>query len=114
MITWNSIVSELEPLVATMNKMADSMFKAVKALEEKLDEIGVGVPAEVGDSELCLCYQRFGAKFRIVVALDDSPPKPWSDLSRDLKYETFFMIPQLLEQILEQTKVRVEHLRGLQ
>jgi hypothetical protein len=120
--------SHLRTYAARLNKLSDDAAATVKAVEDFLnDECSVGIYSEVifasRTEELddhppitfysAIAYARVGSRFRIaIVHGDDNSPedpsvKPWSDCSRDEKFDSIAKLPELLDRISEELDTKI-------
>src|SRR5262249_11836079 len=120
-------IQKLRELAPALNVTADRAVKIVQEVETALNELSIGVAAEVQVGRVRegvgrkiwlkkLVYCRVEGKFRIAVReelhigdddeakLDEEELTPWAEAARDDKLETFPFVEKLLLQIVENAK----------
>ena len=118
-------LEELCKLTKKLNSSTDRIGEAVQTVEAYLtDHCRLGMQGSVvicsesgAEEEIrsatYLVYGRYGDKFRIYVeeadvlhgeVVGESTQTLWANLPRDLKLESFRLLPELLDKLIEQVK----------
>lgn len=113
-------LARISEQTARLNQLCDEGAATIRDLEDTLEKMNVGVPAEVNlrryEDPSCyeyedFVYRRIGGRFRIGYALSSIEPeseieKPWSDCSREIKLETLPRLAELVSQIAIEVEKR--------
>lgn len=113
---WKTL-RELQKLMPEVNLVLDDATAAVRELEKALADTDAAVEASVPG----LAYTRYPAAARIqpgltrlfrIVARDEGKEMPWLEAPRQLKLETFHMIPMLINAIEVRAAALIEAARA--